>query len=184
MTGITADFDGQTIITTFEMRPGTAVDLMEALSAACAEVIRQRPGVLGAALHMNDAQTRIANHSKWRRREDFRAMLRPPGCASGTGRSPGCACVLSQSCLRCWGCIAATPEPAVVHCAPVPWQVIATVQPVEMLDGRVGDGTGVFGQPDVHGNSAPTVRFRSKRAPEGDAAAGGTEVKSLVVPQL
>ena len=27
---------------------------------------------------MNDAQTRIANYSKWRRREDFQAMLRSP----------------------------------------------------------------------------------------------------------
>lgn len=25
---------------------------------------------------MNDAQTRIANYSQWRRREDFQAMLR------------------------------------------------------------------------------------------------------------
>ena len=27
---------------------------------------------------MNDAQTRIANYSKWERREDFQAMLRTP----------------------------------------------------------------------------------------------------------
>jgi heme-degrading monooxygenase HmoA len=78
MPDITADFHGQTIITTFEMTPGTAADLIEALQAAYADVIRHQPGFLGAGLHMNDAQTRIANYSKWRRREDFMAMLRSP----------------------------------------------------------------------------------------------------------
>ena len=33
-------------------------------------------GFLGAALHVNDAQTRIASYSQWRQREDFLAMLR------------------------------------------------------------------------------------------------------------
>lgn len=78
MLDITASFDGQTVITTFEMTPGTAADLMEALQAAYADFIRHQPGFLGAGLHMNDAQTRIANYSKWRRREDFMAMLRTP----------------------------------------------------------------------------------------------------------
>ena len=75
---ITAPFDGQTVITTFEMTPGTAHDLMEALQAAYAEVIRHQPGFVAASLHMNDARTRIANYSQWRRREDFQAMLRTP----------------------------------------------------------------------------------------------------------
>jgi quinol monooxygenase YgiN len=78
MPDITASFDGQTVITTFEMTPGTAADLMEALQAAYADFIRHQPGFLGAGLHMNDAQTRIANYSQWRRREDFMAMLRTP----------------------------------------------------------------------------------------------------------
>ena len=78
MPEISAEFDGQTVITTFEMTPGTAADLMDALRAAYAEFIRHQPGFLGAGLHMNDAQTRIANYSQWRRREDFQAMLRAP----------------------------------------------------------------------------------------------------------
>lgn len=73
---IAHDFGGQTVITTFEMTPGTAGDLMEALQAAYAEVIRHQPGFIAASLHMNDAQTRICNYSQWRRREDFMAMLR------------------------------------------------------------------------------------------------------------
>jgi len=73
---ISAGFSGQTVITTFEMTPGTAQDLMEELKDAYDSFIRHQPGFVGAGLHMNDAQTRIANYSQWRRREDFLAMLR------------------------------------------------------------------------------------------------------------
>ena len=78
MTEINSAFTGQTVITTFEMTPGTAADLMEALQRAYAEFISQQQGFTSAGLHMNDAQTRIANYSKWQRREDFQAMLRTP----------------------------------------------------------------------------------------------------------
>lgn len=78
MTRISTAFTGQTVITTFEMTPGTAADLMEALQAAYADFISQQQGFISAGLHMNDAQTRIANYSQWQRREDFQAMLRTP----------------------------------------------------------------------------------------------------------
>lgn len=76
MTTITADFSGQTVLTTFEMTPGTAHDLMDALTDAYENFIRHQPGFISAGLHMNDAQTRIANYSQWRDRKDFLAMLR------------------------------------------------------------------------------------------------------------
>ncbi len=75
---ITADSNSQTVITTFEMTPGTCTDVLESLQAAYDEVIRHQPGFLGAALHVNDAQTRIAAYSRWRARTDFQAMLRTP----------------------------------------------------------------------------------------------------------
>ena len=68
--------DIQTVITTFEMTPGTCQDLLDALNEAYAEFISQQPGFIAAGLHVNDAQTRIANYSQWQRREDFQAMLR------------------------------------------------------------------------------------------------------------
>lgn len=68
----------QTVITTFEMTPGTCQDLIEALTDAYAEFISKQPGFIAAGLHVNDAQTRIANYSQWERREDFQAMLRTP----------------------------------------------------------------------------------------------------------
>ncbi len=66
----------QTVLTTFEMTPGTAQDLLDALTDAYDKFISQQPGFIAAGLHINDAQTRIANYSQWKRREDFQAMLR------------------------------------------------------------------------------------------------------------
>ena len=78
MPTIAPDFDGQTVLTTFEMTPGTCADLLDELKDAYSAFIRHQPGFIEAGLHVNDAQTRIANYSKWRRREDFQAMLRSP----------------------------------------------------------------------------------------------------------
>ena len=78
MPSIAHDNSYQTVITTFEMTPGTAHDLMEALSAAYREFISKQPGFVAAGLHVNDAQTRIANYSQWESRDNFLAMLRSP----------------------------------------------------------------------------------------------------------
>jgi hypothetical protein len=66
----------QTVCATGEVVPGTCHDLRDLLSDAYGVVLRKQPGFNGAALHVTDAQTRIANYSQWRRREDFLAMLR------------------------------------------------------------------------------------------------------------
>ncbi|WP_299208484.1 antibiotic biosynthesis monooxygenase [uncultured Tateyamaria sp.] len=66
----------QTVITTFECSPGTCADLLDKLQGAYAAFISRQPGFVAAGLHVNDAQTRIANYSQWQRREDFQAMLR------------------------------------------------------------------------------------------------------------
>ena len=76
MPSIARDAPLQTVITTFEVSPGTCHDLLELLHEAYDGFISRQPGFLGAALHVNDAQTRIANYSQWRKREDFLAMLR------------------------------------------------------------------------------------------------------------
>ena len=66
----------QTVITTFECSPGTCADLLDKLQGAYRDFISQQPGFIAAGLHVNDAQTRIANYSQWAKREDFQAMLR------------------------------------------------------------------------------------------------------------
>lgn len=76
MPTITLSDDRQTVITTFEVTPGTCQDLLDELKGAYADFISKQPGFIAAALHVNDAQTRIANYSQWARREDFQAMLR------------------------------------------------------------------------------------------------------------
>ncbi|KUP90613.1 antibiotic biosynthesis monooxygenase family protein [Tritonibacter horizontis] len=76
MPTITKSTEVQTVITTFEVTPGTCQDLIDTLQAAIAEFISHQPGFISAALHVNDAQTRVANYSQWRQREDFMDMLR------------------------------------------------------------------------------------------------------------
>ena len=76
MPTITTDPNVQTVITTFEVTPGTCDDLLEELRLACNAFVSKQPGFIGAAMHVNDARTRIANYSQWERREDFQAMLR------------------------------------------------------------------------------------------------------------
>jgi quinol monooxygenase YgiN len=76
MPTISKDAQLQTVITTFETTPGTCQDLLEALQDAYEKFISKQPGFIGAGLHVNDAQTRIANYSQWQKRADFQAMLR------------------------------------------------------------------------------------------------------------
>ena len=73
----------QTVITTFEVTPGTCQDLLDALTDAYDAFISRQPGFIAAGLHVNDAQTRIANYSQWSRREDFQAMLRSADMRAG-----------------------------------------------------------------------------------------------------
>jgi quinol monooxygenase YgiN len=76
MPTISKDAAVQTVITTFEVNPGTCEDVLDLLRDAYASFISRQPGFVAAALHVNDAATRIANYSQWQRREDFLAMLR------------------------------------------------------------------------------------------------------------
>ncbi|MGY3437630.1 MULTISPECIES: antibiotic biosynthesis monooxygenase family protein [unclassified Marinovum] len=78
MPEIKRDAQLQTVITTFEMTPGTCQDLLDALQDAYQSFISKQKGFVAAGLHVNDAQTRIANYSQWQSREDFLAMLRSP----------------------------------------------------------------------------------------------------------
>jgi len=76
MVTISSDATVQTVLTTFECTPGTCEDIIDALSDAYAAFISKQPGFVGAAIHANDAETRVASYSQWERREDFQAMLR------------------------------------------------------------------------------------------------------------
>lgn len=73
---INKDLNVQTVITTFEVTPGTCHDLVEELRQACNDFVSKQPGFIGAAIHVNDAQTRIANYARWQSREAFQKVLR------------------------------------------------------------------------------------------------------------
>ena len=66
----------QTVITTFEVTPGSCEDVHQALTAAYAQVISKADGFISGAMHINDAQTRICTYSQWQERGDYQAMLR------------------------------------------------------------------------------------------------------------
>ena len=76
MPSISKDNDVQTVITTFEVTPATCQDLLDELTIACNVFVSQQPGFVGAAMHVNDAQTRIANYTQWKTRDHFQALLR------------------------------------------------------------------------------------------------------------
>ena len=78
MPQIRTDAAIQTVICTFDVTPGTAQDVVDALNDAYEAVISRQPGFISAALHLNDAQTRIATYSQWQGRGDYQAMLRTP----------------------------------------------------------------------------------------------------------
>lgn len=78
MTRIDKEFSGQTVICTFDVSPGTAHDVLEALSQAYDQVISRQPGYVSGAIHLNDAQTRICTYSQWQDLRDYQAMLRTP----------------------------------------------------------------------------------------------------------
>ena len=50
MPDIRTEFDGQTVITTFEVTPGSAQDVLEMLTAAWDQVIRRQPGFIAGAV--------------------------------------------------------------------------------------------------------------------------------------
>jgi quinol monooxygenase YgiN len=79
MVSIAQGQQGQTVMTTFEVAPASCDALLAALRAAYAEVISRQPGFVGAAIHVNDARTRVANYSQWESRDAYQAMLRSEG---------------------------------------------------------------------------------------------------------
>ncbi len=73
---IRKDADLQTVITTFEVTPATCQDLLAELQTACDDFVSKQQGFIGAAIHVNDARTRIANYVQWQSREHFQALQR------------------------------------------------------------------------------------------------------------
>lgn len=76
MVEISQNSNLQTVITTYEVTPGTCADLLDALQEAFGSFIRLQPGFIAGAIHVNDAQTRIANYTQWQNRDFFLAVLR------------------------------------------------------------------------------------------------------------
>lgn len=68
----------QTVMVTYDVSFGTYDELLNTLLHAYDEFIGQQKGFIEAAIHVNDAKTRIASYSQWESREDFLCVLRSP----------------------------------------------------------------------------------------------------------
>lgn len=78
MATIDASRELMTLINTFEVEPGNADALIEALARATADGMRQRKGFVSASLHKNEDATRVVNYAQWESKADFQAMLADP----------------------------------------------------------------------------------------------------------
>ncbi len=66
----------QTVMLTYEIPFGSFDKFLETLTGAYDDFLSFQPGFIGAAIHANEAKTRIASYSQWADREDFLAVLR------------------------------------------------------------------------------------------------------------
>ncbi len=66
------------LINTFTVAPDRAEALLEVLSRATRDVMRNLPGFVSANLHLSEDRRHVANYAQWRSREDFDAMLANP----------------------------------------------------------------------------------------------------------
>lgn len=76
MIELAQDKDCQTVMVTYEVPLGSYDELLRILSDAYDDILSQQAGFIGAAIHVNEAKTRIASYSQWASRDDFLAVLR------------------------------------------------------------------------------------------------------------
>lgn len=68
--------DCQTVMLTYEVPFGVYEKLLAVLTGAYDSFLARQPGFIGAAIHVNEAKTRVASYSQWQTRDDFLAVLR------------------------------------------------------------------------------------------------------------
>ncbi|MCB1461342.1 MAG: antibiotic biosynthesis monooxygenase [Nitratireductor sp.] len=73
---ISQDHDVQTVMVTYDVSFGTYEELMGILSSTYKDHLAKQDGFIGAAIHVNEAKTRVASYSQWDTREHFLSVLR------------------------------------------------------------------------------------------------------------
>ena len=77
MTTLDPNDDHLILINTFEVDPGNADALVEALHEASGPISRMQ-GFVSANLHVSEDRTRVVNYAQWRSRADFDAFQKDP----------------------------------------------------------------------------------------------------------
>ena len=76
MVEITNNTNFQTVMLTYEVPLGAYDQLLELLTNSYDQFLSLQSGFVGAAIHANEAKTRIASYSQWENKESFMAVLR------------------------------------------------------------------------------------------------------------
>ncbi len=76
MVTITQTQTCQTVMLTYEVPLGVFDELHDILTDAYDDFLSEQPGFISAAIHANEAKTRVASYSQWETRDDFLAVLR------------------------------------------------------------------------------------------------------------
>lgn len=66
------------LINTFTVEPERADELLDNLSKATTNGMRQRPGFISANLHMSQDRRHVANYAQWRSQKDLDEMMNDP----------------------------------------------------------------------------------------------------------
>ncbi len=64
------------LINTFTVEPSRAEELLDVLSRATENGMRQMPGFVSANLHISHDKRHVANYAQWRSQEDLDAMMK------------------------------------------------------------------------------------------------------------
>lgn len=79
------------LINTFSVDPARADDLLNALSDATEQVMRQRRGFISASLHVSHDKKHVANYAQWRSQADLDDMMSDPDARAHMREAGGMA---------------------------------------------------------------------------------------------
>ena len=86
---IDAGAESVTLINTFVVRPENQSELLDVLEDAARDVLRNRPGFIGVALHRSFDGRGVVSYSQWRSQEDVEAMQKDPACRERMAQAAG-----------------------------------------------------------------------------------------------
>ena len=79
------------LINTFTVDPDKTEDLLDELTQATENVMRQRAGFVSANLHVSHDRRHVANYAQWRTQHELDAMMADPAIQNHLRKAGGIA---------------------------------------------------------------------------------------------